>query len=411
MHLRWSRSQARLFQLYAVGLHARSYPKGRPGIRRCFADLDALQLDTLPILGRSHDLVIQARVDGTHPDQALDLIHQERLGFEYWDKALCAVPVRHFPASRAFMQAEGSQWESHRAKHLAKHFPGAIEEVYQALQARGPLSSQELKGSKIAQGEHRAWKSTTAANSALEVLWNRGHISVSHRVSFRRYFDLTERVLPPDQVETAPHTWEEFQTYWLKKRVQNAGLLSLSGDSESWALVRDMRRGKSIETLVERDELAQVEVKGIKSPFLAPANAAASLARAEQAALSKKARFLSPLDPLVWGRNTLQKLWDFQYVWEVYKPLEQRRWGYYVLPVLCQDRFVARFDGKYDRREGALHVLSYHPESDGFSVNHPAISSAFERFLGYLGGERIVYPKTRKGRRSALTPGGSGRPR
>lgn len=398
MHLRWNRPQARVFQLYAVGLHGRRYPKGKAGIRRCFADLDTLQLDTLPILGRSHDLVIQARVDGTHPDQALDLIHQERLGFEYWDKALCAVPVHHFPASRAFMQAEGSAWESHRAKHLDKHFPDAIEAVYQVLRERGPLSSHELKDAKIAQGEHRAWKSTTAANSALEVLWNRGQISVSHRVSFRRYFDLIERVVPSDQVEMAPHSWGAFQTYWLKKRVRNAGLLSLSGDSESWALVRGMRRGKSIEALIERDELAQVEVKGIKSAFLAPADAAELLKEAERAALSKKARFLSPLDPLVWGRNTLQKLWDFEYVWEVYKPLEQRRWGYYVLPVLYQDRFVARFDGKYDRREGALHVISYHPEPDGFSLDHPAIACAFERFLQYLGGERVVYPKVRKGR-------------
>jgi len=358
-----------------------------------------LQLDTLPILGRSHDLVIQARVDGTHPDQALDLIHQERLGFEYWDKALCAIPVHHFPASRAFMQAEGNQWESHRAKHLEIHFPSAIEAVYQALQERGPLSSHELKDSKIAQGEHRAWKSTTAANSALEVLWNRGQISVSHRVSFRRYFNLIERIIPSHQVEIAPHTWEEFQTYWLKKRVRNAGLLSLSGDSESWALVRGMRRGKSIEALVERDELARVEVKGIKSAFLGPANAAELLAQAERATLSKHARFLSPLDPLVWGRNTLQKLWNFQYVWEVYKPVKQRRWGYYVLPVLHEDRFVARFDGKYDRHEGALHVLSYHQEPDGLALDHAAISSGFERFLNYLGGERIVYP-TKKARRA-----------
>lgn len=79
------------------------------GIRESFRDLDTLQLDPLPVLGRSHDLVIQARVGGTHPGQGVDLIHRERLGFEYRDKGLCAIPLKHFPLSRAFMAPGGER--------------------------------------------------------------------------------------------------------------------------------------------------------------------------------------------------------------------------------------------------------------------------------------------------------------
>ena len=89
----WSTEQARLYQLWSVGLHGKAYPQGEAGIRECFRDQGAIQLDPLPVLGRNHDLVIQARVDGTHPGEALELIHRNRLGFEYWDKMLCVLPI------------------------------------------------------------------------------------------------------------------------------------------------------------------------------------------------------------------------------------------------------------------------------------------------------------------------------
>ena len=103
MQLEWTVSQARLYQLYATGLHARDYPQGAAGIVACFRDLGSIQLDPLPVMGRNHDLVIQSRVEGVHPGETLDLIHRERRGFEYWDKALCAITIESFPWFRALM--------------------------------------------------------------------------------------------------------------------------------------------------------------------------------------------------------------------------------------------------------------------------------------------------------------------
>ena len=108
MALTWSRDEARLYQLAAVGLHGKRYPEGEDGIREVFRDLRAVQLDPLPILGRNHDLVLQSRVGGTHPGMFLDLLHHQRLGFEYWDKMLCAIPIAEFPYFWALMEAGGS---------------------------------------------------------------------------------------------------------------------------------------------------------------------------------------------------------------------------------------------------------------------------------------------------------------
>ncbi len=351
-----------------------------------------LQLDPLPILGRSHDLVIQARVDGTHPGQVLELAHRERLGFEYWDKMLSLIPIRHFPQFRARMEAGGNRWERKREERLRRDHPHALETVYDAVKGQGPLSSRELRELRIAQEAHRGWKATRVANVALIALWNRGKLSISHRVNFRRYFDLTERVIPAEYLSRPAPALEEFQSWHLIKRVRNAGLLPLRGDADTWAFLQDQRRSGLPERLVKAGRLVLVHIEGVKTPFLAPPDVEARLEEACRWDFDGHARFFSPLDPLLWSRKALKELWDFEYAWEVYKPLEKRRWGYYVLPVLYGDRFVARFDGKFDAATGTLCVLSYWEEPGGLAWSHPAIVSAFRRFLGYLGGERATFP-------------------
>jgi uncharacterized protein YcaQ len=389
---RLSIEQARRYQLWAVRLTGTSYPPGAEGIRTCFGDLGCLQLDPLPVLGRNHDLVIQARVDGIRPGETLALIHRERLGFEYWDKMLCAIPVDAFPMFRSFMQWGGDAWERKREEKLRSEHAGAIEAVAEAVTRRGPLSSRELKQLDVAQSEHRGWKSTRAANGALEVLWNRGRLSVSHRTNYRRYFDLTERVIPSEYLETTPPT-EAFWTYILSKRVRAVGLLPRGGDAEAWAFLSHKRREGLPDAMAERGELEMVQVEGIAAPFFAPATIRQELPIAEEAQRATDgARFIAPLDPLLWARTALERLWGFRYAWEVYKPAEKREHGYYVLPILLGERFVARFDGRYVREEGTLRVLSYHEEPGGLPLDHPAIHAGFQRFLRYLGGERIALP-------------------
>ena len=391
MELRWSVEQARRYQLWATHLIGANYPPGAGGIRRCFADLGSVQLDPLPVLGRNHDLVFQARVEHTHPGEALGLIHEERLGFEYWDKMLCAVSLDAYRLFSSLMDAGGLAWERQRAEQLEGAVPGITDEVLAAVRHHGPISSRELRTLDVGQQEHRGWKATRFANVALESLWNRGRICVSHRVNYRRYFDVAERVLPARTRIGECVPTELFTEELLRRRVATVGLLSSSGDAESWAFLRTARRDGLPETLVDRGELAEVHVQGIPAPFYALPSAEEDLMTAVRATPSELPQFLAPLDPLVWGRDSLRKLWGFDYVWEVYKPSSKRRWGYYVLPVLFHDRFVGRFDGKYDRKAGILHVLSYHEEKQGLPFESRSIRQAFARFVTYLGGEQVAF--------------------
>ena len=392
MALQRTIEQARIYQLWTVGLHGSSYEPGKAGIRACFRDLGGIQLDPLPILGRNHDLVIQSRVDGTHPGETLTLIHEERLGFEYWDKVLCVLPIETFSWFRTLMAAGGNEWERAHEQRLNQAHPAAIDDVYEGIKKHGPLSSRELKDLGIAQGDHRGWKSTKAANAALEMLWNRGELSICSRNNYRRYFDLTERVIPRESYDGSVPSREAFFEYLLMKRVRAVGLLPARGDSEAWASLRTARAEKLPEKLVAAGKLTVVEVDGIKTPFYASARAEGDLALAEKEPVNTTARFIAPLDQLLWARRALSRLWSLEYVWEVYKPVAKRIFGYYVLPILFGDRFVARFDGRYNRKEKTLQVLAYYEEPNGLALSHPVIHAAFQRFLFYLNGERITLP-------------------
>ena len=392
MQLHWSIEQARLYQLYATRLHGREYSTGAAGIAACFRDLGSIQLDPLPIMGRNHDLVIQSRVDGVHPGEILDLIHRERLGFEYWDKALCAITIESFPWFRALMNKGGSRCWDDQLGHAHTH---AIKSVFEAVRAQGSLSSVELKNLGIAQNSGKArggWKTAKEANAALELLWNQGAISVSHRCNHRRYFDLTERVIPKEHLACNPPTREKFLEYLLLRRVQTVGLLPARGAADAWASLSGVRAKGLPKRLLANDRLSLVNVAGIDMPFYAGADAQEKLTLAEKIPLSYDARFLAPLDPLLWARSAAAKLWKFDYVWEVYKPVAKRQFGYYVLPILVGDRFVARFDGRYVRGEKTLRVLSYDQEPGGLPLSDPVIHTGFMRFLEYLDGEVIVLP-------------------
>jgi hypothetical protein len=390
--LEWSPEQARRYQLFAVGLAGKSYPSGAEGIRRAFADLGSLQLDPLPILGRNHDLVIQARVDGTHPDEALDLIHRERLGFEYWNKAMCVIALDHYPLLRRLMERGGDEYTLKRAAQLDRADPRAVGDVVSAVRRHGPLSSRELRTLGVAQSEHRGWKSTRVANLALDALWNDGRLAVSHRVQYRRYFDLSERVIPA----TARRRRVRPEGLWpglLKERIRMVGLLPASGDAEAWMFLRQARTDGTLAELLRRGDVADVRVKGIKTPFLALGDADARLAAVENVEPRRDvARFLAPLDPLLWARTGLERLWSFRYVWEVYKPREKRAYGYYVLPVLVGDRLVGRFDGAFDRAAGVLRVHAYFAEQGARGLDDPAVHEGFLRFLAYLGAESVALP-------------------
>jgi hypothetical protein len=107
--------------------------------------------------------------------------------------------------------------------------------------------------------------------------------------------------------------------------------------------------------------------------------------------LAPRAAILAPLDNLMWDRRYLQELFGFEYLWEVYKPVAERRWGYYVLPILYGDCFVARFEPGRDKKSDALAIQNWwwEPGVQPTGEMRAALQDCLARFLAFLGRGRL----------------------
>src|SRR6185436_11906562 len=210
------------------------------------------------------------------------------------------------------------------------------------------------------------WRPTNRVRAILEALAEVGTIGIARREGNLRVYDLAERLFPPEILaERRPE--EEQQQHRLLARYRGNGLLGPSGNQELWvggtgySADRAARRA----ALVEQGRLMPVQVEGLKGERFVVLDDAAYLEQAEceigdaasPGGAEPAVTFLAPLDPLCWDRDLLRRLFDFDYVWEVYVPAPKRRWGYYVLPMLYGDRLVGRIEPRIDRRARSLRIL------------------------------------------------------
>ena len=159
--------------------------------------------------------------------------------------------------------------------------------------------------------------------------------------------------------------------------------------------------------LIESGAIVPVEVDGVRGVRYMLAeerswldDAAVSVAADEPD--ERGVAFLAPLDPIVWDRDLLRSLWDFDYVWEVYVPAAKRRWGYYVLPLLWGDRFVGRIEPRIERQTGTVKVVGlwwedgFDPMADDGFVD--AFVDALAAYRDVAGARRISWPRTARHR-------------
>jgi uncharacterized protein YcaQ len=222
-----------------------------------------------------------------------------------------------------------------------------------------------------------------------------GELIVHHRVHTRKVYDFAARHIPeevlsapdPNESETVYHDW------YVERRIGSMGLL-WNRAGGAWLGIRGFKskdRRAALGRLLERGEIAEVRVEGLKPRFYVRREDERMLeAAAEAVQGSRRAIIVAPLDNVMWDRNLVEALFNFEYVWEVYKPAEERRYGYYVLPILYGDRFIARFEPKRGE-DGTLAIEGWWWE-EGVEVTEAmrvAVTGCLDRFLEYLGTERL----------------------
>ncbi len=387
--LRLSNRQARRLLLARQGLWPPRGRKGPAGVRQTFEMLACVQYDPLDVVGRNPDLVLQSRVADYRRHMLQDLAYADRYVYDYWDKMTAYVPMSDWPSfelrRRAFRELHAGWRRAHAA---------SVDSVVRLLRDQGEMSAidfgmEEGPGGKV----DWRWGPKRAAKAALEMLWDTGEVMVSRREGARRFYDLAERVLPSDIAELPVLSDEDEYTAWkVKRRCRGIGLVGPALGGNAWAGVgKASERSRALDELVARGEMARARVDGDNRTYYMLRDDAPLIESADDGDTAAEAAFIAPLDNLMWPRDLIARLFGFDYVWEVYKPADKRKYGYYVLPVLFGDDFVARFEPKLDRQARLLRIESWYWEPGEALTPElaEALQSAFSPFLSFLEAERI----------------------
>ncbi len=338
--LRLDLRAARRLVLEAQGLRPPRSIGRAGGVVGVAERLGSVQFDPIDVVGWSTDLVMQSRVRGYRREHLGRALYKDRSLVHGRDKMACVMPVSDWPLFRRHRNGAAA----HYRRRYGELLDGAGR-VLDIVRSSGPVSSLEVSrevGGRVISG----WGTGARAGRVLlDYLHDTGELAVADRVGTRKVYDLSKRLLGELAAKPDPFATEEEYLAWrLWRRVRSLGLAD-PRDGQGWlgipvdaACRRDLLRG-----LVEAGELAPVRVDGTGREWLAEAAAAERPGSPSGGRPpAPRAALLAPLDNLLWSRGSAQRLFGLDYRWEVYVPASKRRYGYYVLPVLYGDRFVAR---------------------------------------------------------------------
>ncbi len=372
--------------------------------------MEDLQLDPLVVVARAHDLALHARVvDYTLDDWAIQTY--DRRAFFEWGGWLAVRPMEDLPVFRMLMRREREQghWQEVERDHA-----DTIDEMRAMLRSGREVSNRDFAMADRTRIDHYRGRKDSAL--ALHYLWRVGEAMVARRVRFERVYAATEAVAPPWALTDIDD--RDAGERLILRGVAAEGLTRLSRlnakirasatELDDWG-ARLIDEGRFLEVRVEGWKSAQLALAsdaGILSDLAAdrvPASWTPAATTTEE-----EVTFLSPLDP-VSARGRAKAVFGFDYVWEVYKPVEQRRFGYYTMPILWGDRLVGRIDPKLDRSTGTLVILGFWLEDAGLARDAAfadALRLGMRRLVRLTGARRldvkaVPFPALRKRLRAA----------
>jgi uncharacterized protein YcaQ len=370
---------------------ARSLEGGRDAVLEVFRRFGSVQFDPIDVAGRTHDLMLHARVADYDPVWC-DQLYERREIFEAYNKGLSFVLASEFPWFRA-------QLRSTPPRVIAEN-PEVAERVLERVRAEGPLSSRDFERER---GNTTDWfgMPTDTVRALLEAYALTGVLGLARRDGKRRYYDLLERLLPDELLQQDVPLGEQFR-HKLHSRYRAHGLLGVGGGGDIFGGLGPAKpdprwpdhpgRTALREELVKNGDLVPVEIESVRGKRFVLREEVGLLEAPPEPPAS--VTFLPPFDPLVWDRGLLGSVFEFEYVWDLFHPPAKRRYGWYVLPIVFRDRFVGRIEPRIDRAAGRVQVLGlwwedgFEPKrADGFVDAMREALDAYLRFAGVDGAE------------------------
>ena len=326
-----------------------------------------VQLDPISVVARSPLLVLRSRLPSFRPAHLERIVYRERSMFEYWAHAASIVLIEDLPIHRYQMRNYPP-----RDKDYGRRIAGWIEQnaklrrsILSDLRRRGPLRLKDLTGDAVVDWESTGWTRERNVDQMTRFLLVQGKVMVADRRGLEKWYDLAERVLPDD----APT--ERLRDVDVTRRAAEFSLRALGVATarhitqhftvDLYPELRKVLDGFEREGVVERVDVRD-DGDALKGPWFVHREDLPVLEKIERGGWSPRTTLLSPFDNLIYDRKRARVLFGLDYTMEIYVPKAKRRYGYYAMPLLDGDRFVARVDLAVDRTRDALKILAATPE-------------------------------------------------
>lgn len=393
-----SQDTFRQFILGQQGLWPGRRWQAKAGVQQALLQCQAIQVDPVTVISPSHDLVMHSRVAGYQPSQLDELLHTDRKAFAY-GTCLYIYPIEDLPAMRAEMNRAKAY---PRYQKLLSEQPQLFSQVLSLIEQNGPTRSRGMQGNAV-----KAYRSSKDSGLAMYYLWLTGSLMMHSRAGRDRVYDLTERIAPAHLQHSLPDDQAS-----LDLSLKNLKMLGLANPTQVRNAIRTtlsyyfttQQATEQMAQFTEEGKLYQVKVEGHTHPYYYASEEADTLDDLASGKLppawapigattTDEVSFLSPLE-YVSARGRARSLFNFEYIWEIYKPASQRKYGPYTLPILYGDRLVGRMDARSDRASSTLVVngiwLEAGFESDQAFEN--ATNAGLKRLADFLQLDNFTKP-------------------
>lgn len=353
-------------QARGIAIRAQLLDAERPaGLLPVVERLTFLQIDPTAAIAPSADLVAWSRLGCSYrPEQLTEALERDRSLFEHDALIRPMSDVGLYLAGAA----DWPQWE-HMREWIRKN-DSFRRDIVERLASEGPLASRDIPDTSVVPWASTGWTGNRNVTQMLECLTMRGEVAISGRVGRERLWDLPERVYPADTV---------IPTVAEAERAKNERRLAALG------IARAKARVMPGEPAHVGDAGEPAVVEGVKGEWRVDP----TLLDGE---LEGRTALLSPFDRLIHDRVRAEQLFDYEYTLEMYKPAAKRRWGYYALPILRQDRLVGKLDAAADRKASVLRVAAIHEDVRFTRATTKAVRAEIEDLAAWLGLASIEHP-------------------
>ncbi|MBT5519778.1 MAG: winged helix-turn-helix domain-containing protein [Rhodospirillales bacterium] len=390
-------SDARRLFMHLQGLSASPSRKiGKDGVLEMIESMGFVQVDSINTVERAHHMILFSRNQTYRQKYLSTLLERDRALFENWTHDASIVPTRFYPYWRHRFVRREPVLRERRRKWGRDGFQGNLDQVLGHVRDHGPVRSRDMQAPRdkgIYGKGSDGWWDWHPSKTALEFLWQTGSLAVDRREGFQKVYDLSERVIPANHLNTQVGG-DDFAHWACSAALDRLGFATAGELAAFWDIISPSEAKCWCDRQNPKD-LIQVDIESADGSKPRRAFARPDVMEQAQDAptLPSRMRVLSPFDPVLRDRKRALRLFNFHYRIEVFVPEPQRQYGYYVFPLLEGERLVGRIDMKCDRKQRVLSVTGLWPEQGvTFSKGRLArLESELERMRRFTDMDHVVF--------------------